>query len=71
MIDKEVAELYKSTKEEPKHVRIGTNFICADGEILEVKANCIIFKSNKGISAISLESINTIMCVNGGGERGR
>jgi len=67
MIDKAVAEMYKT----PKHVSIRTNFISAVGEILEVHESCIIFKSEKGTSAISLESINTIMCVNGGGERGR
>jgi alcohol dehydrogenase class IV len=66
MIDKSVAEMYKT----PKHVRLGTKHIAVEGEILEVRENCILFKSNKGVSAISLESIDTIMCVGGGEMKG-
>jgi len=65
MMDKQIAERLKN-----QPVKVSTKFICTFGEIIEVHDNCIIFKSNKGISAISLESIDTIMLCGGGEKRG-
>jgi len=50
-----------------KEVRLVTHGYAVFGEIAEVNEDCIIFKSKKGISAISLDAIESIVLHGQGG----
>jgi len=47
-----------------KNVKLVTEGYALYGEITEVQHDCIIFKTTKAVSAISLEAIDTIVLSN-------